>query len=101
MRATSLLRTILALESTRVLGLELDGMGLVVDVAPTWRKPRCSGCGKRRAGYDAPDRAASWRHLDFAGMQVVLRYVTDQRVASSAEVVVVVGDRAAVSNSKA
>jgi len=27
--------------------------------------------------------------------------VTDQRVASSAEVVVVVGDRAAVSNSKA
>jgi len=72
-RATSLLRTILALKSTRVLGFELDAVGLVVDVAPSWRRARCSGCGKRRGCYDV-GAPRQWRHLDFAGMQVWLRY---------------------------
>lgn len=73
MRATTLLRTILALNKTRVLGFELAPGGLIVDVTPSWRKPRCSGCGRRRSGYDCyPERL--WRHLDFAGMQVWLRY---------------------------
>lgn len=72
-RATTLLRTILALDKTRVVGFDLDPSGLVVDVAPSWTRPRCLGCGRRCSGYDVyPGRR--WRHLDFAGMQVWLRY---------------------------
>ena len=73
MRATSLLRTLLNLKQTKVVGFEFSDSGLVVDVAPTTRLPRCSRCGRPcRRGYDA--RTRRWRHLDFAGMEVVLRY---------------------------
>ena len=37
MRATSLLRTLLALQSTFVTGFEFGPEGLLVDVRPTWR----------------------------------------------------------------
>jgi hypothetical protein len=33
---------LLSLEATRVLNLHFDDIGLVVDVAPQWRRPRCS-----------------------------------------------------------
>lgn len=72
MRATTLVRTILALDKTRVLGFEIAPDGLVVEVAPSWRKPRCSGCGRRQPGYDTVE-GRLWRHLDFAGMKVQLR----------------------------
>ena len=75
MRVTRLLRDLLGLEETRVLDANFDGVGLVVDVAPTWRRPRCSECGRKCAGYDR-ERDRRWRHLDFAGMQVQLRYDT-------------------------
>jgi transposase len=72
MRATSLLRAVLGLEHTRVKGLELTETELVIDVAPTTRVPRCSGCGCRaRHVYD--HRVRTWRHLDFGGVQVRLR----------------------------
>lgn len=73
MRSSSLLRTLLALQHTRVLDLEFDKDALVADVAPTWKIPRCSGCGKKRKSvYDS--RVRSWRHLDLAGIKMVLRY---------------------------
>ena len=73
MRATSLLRKIVDLKKTRIVGLEFDVEGIVVEVAPRWRTPRCSGCGRRRPGYDRyPSRR--WRHLDLAGMKLWLRY---------------------------
>ena len=75
MRVTSLLRDLLGLEETRVLDVSFDEVGLVVDVAPTWRRPRCSECGKKCPGYDR-DRNRRWRHLDLAGMLVQLRYDT-------------------------
>ncbi|HSK02570.1 MAG TPA: ISL3 family transposase [Kofleriaceae bacterium] len=53
--------------------VHFDEAGVVVDVAPTWRKPRCSVCGRRCAGYDR-DRGRRWRHLDLAGMLFHLRY---------------------------
>ncbi len=74
MRLTRLLRELLGLEATRVVDATLDADldGLVVDVRPIWRLPRCSGCGKRRPGYDRyPGRR--WRHLDLAGMKLFLR----------------------------
>jgi transposase len=73
MRATTLLRSILDLKQTRVTGFELTQLGLAIDVAPATRRARCGCCGgKRQAGYDA--RPRRWRHLDFAGMRVELRY---------------------------
>ncbi len=73
MRVTSLLRTILAMKYTRVAGARFGPEGLEIEVAPTTRLPRCSGCGHvRRRIYDR--RWRTWRHLDFAGMHVELRY---------------------------
>ena len=73
MRVQSLLRTLLGLEDTRVLDVSFDDAGMVVDVAPQWRAPRCSECGDPGPGYDR-DRGRQWRHLDVAGMQLRLRY---------------------------
>lgn len=73
MRANSLLRQLLDQEHTIVRGFQLDERGLTIDVAPATRVPRCSGCAHRvPRGYDA--RTRTWRHLDFAGMRVSLRY---------------------------
>ena len=75
MRLTSLLRTLLGLEGTRVRDVQFDETGLVADVAPTWQRPRCSECGRKCAGYDRI-RGRRWRHLDLAGMTLHLRYDT-------------------------
>ncbi len=75
MRITSLLRTLLGLEGTRVRDVQFDETGLVADVAPTWQRPRCSECGRKCAGYDRI-RGRRWRHLDLAGMTLHLRYDT-------------------------
>ena len=73
MRSTSLLRTLLALQKTRVLDLELEKDALVVHVAPTWKISRCSECGKKcRTSHDS--RLRDWRHLDLAGIKTILRY---------------------------
>jgi transposase len=72
-RIQKLLRTLLGLEGTRVLDVDFDEAGMVVDVAPTWRKPRCSECGQCGPGYDR-DRGRRWRHPDLAGMLLHLRY---------------------------
>jgi transposase len=72
-RATTLLSTILGMKHTRVEAVAFDERGVVADVAPTTTIPRCSGCFCRvDEGYDARQRC--WRHLDLAGMRVVLRY---------------------------
>jgi transposase len=72
-RTTTLLRKLLGLKSTRVLNVSFDDECLVADVAPTWRRPRCSECGRTGPGYDR-DKGRRWRHLDVAGMKLVLRY---------------------------
>ena len=70
-----LLRELLGLEYTRVVDVTFVHDGLLVDVAPTWRRPRCSGCGHNCPGYDR-QRDRRWRHLDLAGMKFHLRYGT-------------------------
>lgn len=73
MRATSLLRKLIDQEHTKVCGFEVTDEGLLLDVAPTTRHPRCGGCGRRCTKvYDSRER--TWRHQDFAGMRVVFRY---------------------------
>lgn len=73
MRLTNLLRQLIGLEATIVVGAEFDSAGLVVDVRPSHRVPRCSGCDRKVWGsYDR--RRRRWRHLDVAGMTLHLRY---------------------------
>jgi transposase len=73
MRATTLLRTILALKRTRVTAVRYGPLGVQAEVAPTTRVPICSGCACRcRRIYDRARR--EWRHLDCAGMETTLVY---------------------------
>ncbi len=73
MRITTLLRRLLGLKQTVVVGFELTETELVVDVKPSTRLAICSCCGRRaRRVHDR--RPRTWKHLDFAGMRVLLRY---------------------------
>jgi len=73
MRVTTLLKKILGIKQTLVDGFEvIDGM-LVINVRPRWKKRRCSGCGNIRPGFDTLERRY-WRHLDFGGLMIYLRY---------------------------
>lgn len=73
MRATTIFRFTLQFPHTRVWSVEFDPFGLLIQVAPTTKVPRCSGCGCRvRTVHDS--RARNWRHLDACGMPVTLRY---------------------------
>jgi transposase len=71
--ANTLLKVLLTTKQVLVQGFAIEAGGLVLFVCPSWRKPRCSGCGGKRSGYDTlPPR--DWRHLDFGGVRVTLRY---------------------------
>jgi transposase len=72
MRATTVLSILLGLKLTRVLGLEFSETGVIADVAPRTRTPRCSGCC-RRAPKVYDQRVRLWRHLDLGGMMRMLR----------------------------
>jgi transposase len=75
MRATTVLRVLLALQHTRVLGFEFDQEGLVIDVAPSFRRPRCGECGRKLRDDDVVgSRKRRWRHLDLGGIQAWVRY---------------------------
>lgn len=73
MRITSLLKKLLGMKQIVVEGARAEEGVLVIAGRPSWRRPRCSGCGRKRPGYDTlqPRR---WRHLDFGGIEVVLEY---------------------------
>ena len=73
MRATSVFRTLLAFQQTFVTGIEFEADAVVIDVAPTFKVPRCSSCHRKvKRGYD--HRVRTWRHLDLGGMLTLLRY---------------------------
>jgi transposase len=72
-RDCTLLKLILGMKQVVVQGFEIEDGGLILLVRPSWHKPRCSGCGCRCPGYDSLG-PRNWRHLDFAGVCVSLRY---------------------------
>lgn len=73
MRLISVFRNLLQLEHTVIRAVDFTAEGLVLDVKPRWRIPRCSECGRRvYASYDRY-RGRRWRHLDLAGMTLHLR----------------------------
>lgn len=74
MRATSLLRMLIGVVGTVVVGCEVDHGALVVHVRPTGRRPRCSGCGRSRPTGAVATEQREWRHLDLAGVMLLLRY---------------------------
>src|SRR5438445_13158346 len=59
---------------TVVTGCEVEHGALVVHVRPTGRRPRCSGCGRRRPTGSVATEERDWRHLDLAGVALYLRY---------------------------
>ena len=73
MRITSLLKALLGIKHVVVQGVQVDRGALLIEVRPTWRIPRCSGCGRWRPGYDTQG-TRRWRHLDFGGVEVWLTY---------------------------
>ena len=73
MRITTLFRRLLKVTHLVVQAVQLEDRGLVLSVRPSWRFPRCGGCGRRRPGYDrSPERL--WRHLGWAEVKVWLAY---------------------------
>ena len=73
MRMTTSLKKLLGIQHLLVTGSAVEDGALVIEVRPSWRAPRCSGCKKRRGHYDTrPPRR--WRHLDFGGVRVYVRY---------------------------
>jgi transposase len=72
-RITTVLKNLVAVTSIFVRGFEFTAAGLILDVRPTWRRPRCCQCRRRGAGYDtqAPRR---WRHFGLGSLRIWLRY---------------------------
>ena len=87
MRITTLLRKLLGIKHTIVNGIGIDGGALIIQVRPRWRKPRCSGCGKTRPGYNILGPRC-WRHLDFGGIGIYLEYCPRRVCCRSCGVVV-------------
>ena len=73
MRMTTLLKKLLGIQHLLVTGFDIEQGALVIEVRPSWRTARCSGCQRRRGRYDTLP-ARRWRHLDFGGVRVYLRY---------------------------
>ena len=73
MRATKLLSILLGLKQTRVVGFEFSESALIINVVASTRSAYCGSCfAAVRKVHDRRER--DWRHLDFAGMCVELRY---------------------------
>ena len=76
MRATSLLSKLMNLNHIRFKGVEFEWDRVVIDVGPSWRTPRCSGCGKKAQRVYDCYKGRTWRHLDLCGTIAELRYDT-------------------------
>ena len=73
MRITTLLRRVLGITCLFVRGFELRKEGLVLQVRPRTKLPRCGVCGARAPGFDTrPSRL--WRHLGLGRLRVWLEY---------------------------
>ncbi len=73
MRLTTVLKKLIAVTSIFATGAAFVDGGIVVDVRPTWRRPRCGLCQRPCSGYDThPPRL--WRHLSLVSVRIWLRY---------------------------
>jgi len=79
-RITKLLRSLLGVSRMFVRDVQLGHSSLIVDVRPSWKRPRCGGCGRRAPGYDRMTKPRFWQALAFGTVFVHLRYAI-RRVA--------------------
>ncbi|HYO51942.1 transposase family protein, partial [Archangium sp.] len=70
---------VLRIQGLSVRGAKLEPKGLVVEVRPRQRKPRCGVCGRPAPGYDTSS-ARLWRHLSVGETILWLNY-TPRRVS--------------------
>lgn len=73
MRITTVFRRLLGVISMCVDDVGLEGEELVLDVAPSWRRPRCPTCGKSCAIHETRE-PRFWRDLAFGKTVTMLRY---------------------------
>lgn len=75
MRATTLLRTLLAVTAMIVMKVRREATGaLIATVRPRWWNPRCGDCGKHGPTYDTSKKPRLWRALSFGATKVFLEY---------------------------
>ena len=79
MRVTKLARILIGITSLFVTGVYLDEVCVILPVKPSWRLPRCSGCGRICPGYDHRHRPVRWVHLGIGDIRLILEY-TPRRV---------------------
>jgi transposase len=72
-RVAKVLETLLGITGIVVESAEVSSEGVVFDVRPRRKKPRCGGCGKRAPGYDRRE-PRQWRHLNLGATRIWLRY---------------------------
>jgi transposase len=67
------LRRVIGVKGLVVRGARLEPRGIVVEVRPRQRRPRCSECGRPGPGYDTREERL-WRHLSLGRTVFWLRY---------------------------
>ncbi len=73
MRITTIFRRILGVTTMLVRSVRFDDEELIVEVKPSWHRPRCGQCLRKAPGYDQR-RARLWRSLSFGPVLVWLEY---------------------------
>lgn len=73
MRATTLLRDTLGIQTVTVRNVSYDDSGPVLEIVPKKRSPRCGEC-LQPARRVKDKRSRRWRHLDLMGQTVHLLY---------------------------
>ena len=79
-RITKLARILIGITSLFVTGVYLAEVCVVLPVKPSWRLPRCSGCGRICPGYDHSHQPVRWVHLSIGAIRLILEYAP-RRVA--------------------
>ncbi|WP_353269083.1 ISL3 family transposase [Gemmatimonas sp.] len=79
MRITTVFKRLLGVTSTSVEDVGLKGEAMVVDVSPSWRRPRCPECGKPGTIHETREPRL-WRDLAFGETVAMVRYAA-RRVA--------------------
>ena len=71
----SVLKKLVGVTHLYVRGLVMDRDDVLsIEVTPTWRTPRCAGCGKRAPQYDHPRSVGRWQDLNWGPVRIYLVY---------------------------
>src|SRR6266542_475006 len=74
-RVATVFRKLLGVTGLLVSSVAFEEDGLIIDVRPRWRRPRCGECCRQRPAYDQVEPRL-WRHLALGRQVFWLRYAT-------------------------